>query len=69
MELGKRRWPLLGPRGAACTLESLGRRSRCLGKGGGGGSPVEEGAGEPEVGCRFLEGKAQRRKGLPGGIN
>lgn len=45
------------------------KEKQVLRKGEGGGSPVEEGAGEPEVGCRFLEGKAQRRKGLPGGIN
>ena len=66
VEVGRKGCPWLGLGNSGLTLESTGRRSRCLGRGGGINSRKEEGPGEPEVGCRFPEGKAQRGKGLPG---
>ena len=63
--MGRRRigWPLWGPRGTELTQESTGERRRPSGK---GRELAVEGHGEPDIGCGFPEGKAQRRKGLPG---
>ena len=52
-----------GPGGTELTLESTGERRRPSGK---GRELAVGGRGEPEIGCGFPEGKAQRKKGLPG---